>query len=159
MTRVQSNPVLKTMQLKSTLKQRISHSNSLSRHSSSSPFTAIFQIIYDNATVKLETSEEGGEQNPYYCPDLVNMLMNRFMPYVFIWSGLVLRGTGKSRWTNGYIEAYFRTKKTHGLHSSPANYVLKTFKCAKGEIIQYVDKNPITAKKRKLLEISKKNGN
>jgi hypothetical protein len=48
------------------------------------------------------------------------------MPYCFIWSGFVMRGTDKSRWTNGVIEKYIGTKKgkakTH-LRKLPANYV------------------------------------
>lgn len=71
------------------------------------------------------------------------------MPYCFIWSGLVLRGSGNSRWTNGYIESFFKTKKAAGKHRSPAEYVRDTYSFTQGLVVQYRDKYPLEFKKKK----------
>ena len=41
-----------------------------------------------------------------HCPEFIQFLLDRFMPYSFIWSGIVLKGTeaAVSRLTNGSIE-------------------------------------------------------
>ena len=107
-----------------------------------SPFTQIFRSIYENVSVDLETNDIGTEPNPLFFSPLIKILLDRFMPYAFIWTGLVLRGTKTTRWTNGTVERFIRTQKATDkklLRQPPAEYVMRSKKKALGLCIEYQD--------------------
>ncbi len=44
------------------------------------------------------------DENSYYIPVFIDFLMERFMPYCFIWSSLILQDMNPiTRWTNGTV--------------------------------------------------------
>jgi hypothetical protein len=72
----------------------------------SSPFTPIFTEIYESTRKRLEKvnmKNSTRKLNNYYCPTYIQFLLDKYMPYCFIWSSFVLRDiitveNGRSRY-------------------------------------------------------------
>ena len=123
----------------------------------SSPFTTNFEKITSD-TKKQINSNQSGDQTPkniYYSPAVLEILMDRFMPYCFLWSGFVLRDLSTeepiTRITNGAIEKHFGTLKGRGsyhLDLAPAQYVTSTYKLVSGGVKKFLnyDNQPKTSK-------------
>ena len=77
-----------------------------------SPFNAFFKrhVIDVN-----EQKEEGSEsENPYYLPEVINMMVKDYMPLLPLWTGLMLEKEGDSRKTrdnNAPVEAWMNVIK------------------------------------------------
>ena len=79
-----------------------------------SPFTAIFNDIAEEVT-KEAAKDDAGTRNEFYCPAVVNILTQKYMPLVPLWSGLML-GTKTvdgdlfaiARDTNSIAESWFK---------------------------------------------------
>ena len=69
--------------------------------------------------------EDKNEANIFYEPQIINLLMDRFMPYCFIWSAYILQDIGETRLTNGCIESFFVSRKNNApkrISRKPAQY-------------------------------------
>ena len=114
-----------------------------------SPFTKHFENIKSSITNEMENLwiDESllVENNHYYCPEFIDHLLKRYMPYCFIWSGFVIRGLNdenkRTRFTNGTVENYFFSKKVMGqsfLRLLPAQYANKSYKLVIGKCKEFV---------------------
>ena len=59
----------------------------------SSPFSAVFRHACDDAKEKIDTkqsSEQRSDHNLYYCPGIVKVLLDTYMPIFPLWSGIML---------------------------------------------------------------------
>ena len=65
-----------------------------------SKFGKHFRQVESN--LKLE--DKGSEDNEFFHPKYIKFLQDYFMPYCFIWSGLVLKGLNITRVNNGSLE-------------------------------------------------------
>ena len=82
-----------------------------------SPFTAIFNDIAKEVTMEA-AKDDAGTRNEFCCPAVVNILTQKYMPLVPLWSGLVL-GTKTvdsdlfaiARDTNSIAESWFKYVK------------------------------------------------
>ena len=75
--------------------------------------------------------------NEYYNPKFVKFLQDFFMPYCFLWSGLVLKGLNISRVNNGSLEKYIGHKKSKLKSLEPSDYVNQTYLSTKGRVIDF----------------------
>jgi hypothetical protein len=83
--------------------------------SESSPFTQHFKEIEKDVLNEINNenieNETLCEENEFYCPEYVECLLKRYMPYCFIWSGFVLQNLNnentRTRFTNGTVENHF----------------------------------------------------
>lgn len=94
--------------------------------------------------------DELDEENVLHFPEFGELLLERYMPYCFIWSGIVMRGTDVTRWTNGMIEKYISTRKSI-LDLWPACYSRRSMRLSDANIIEYEAEHD--EKKKKLLKI------
>ena len=100
------------------------------------PYTTVFTLILDNVTISslyLETEEE---RNTLFCPEVINPMLDRFMPLFPLWSGAMLNTMPQAtdpefvelltRDTNAMAEAWFSIVKNNmGLksHERPGRFV------------------------------------
>lgn len=117
---------------------------------SSSPFISIFAQLYHDVMFDIELLDEVGQPNILFSQSLVEMIMAQFIPYCFLWSGLVLRGTGRTRLTSCYLDKFIKRKKDKsGMKNLPANYAMSTLSFTRNEVSQYCEKYSIDLKKNK----------
>ena len=86
-----------------------------------SPFTQHFKDIQRDVSMDIEDkfeSESLSEENEFYCPEYIDTLLKRYMPYCFVWSGFVLKNLNnentRTRFTNGTVENHFYSNKGMG---------------------------------------------
>ena len=88
------------------------NNNSIKKNS---PFTKHFKEINDRVrSIISETESIDCELNDYYNPQLIDLLMEKFLPYSFIWTGYVfkcLENADVPRMSNGCIEVLFGYRK------------------------------------------------
>jgi hypothetical protein len=110
-----------------------------------------------------------GDTNQFYAPGYVEFLIERYMPYCFIWSSLVLKGFDPhvTRWTNGAIESFIGTRKRKEkslMNLMPAQYANYTYPLAIGNVDDFdgifkkvtEKKDIITKKPKKTIKKQKK---
>jgi hypothetical protein len=104
-----------------------------------SPFTAHFMAIYNSVFSSLAAGEKS-RANPLRSPAFLEMLHDQYMPYAFIWSGIVLRGSGDSRFTNGTIEHKYKGRKSQKSHLNqvPSQYATKYLPITRGEVLEFI---------------------
>jgi hypothetical protein len=124
---------------------------------SSSPFTKIFQDVYDQVLSEISNETNDGVTNDLYCPELIEHLLKNYMPYCFLWSGFVLCDTGLTRLTNGVLENYngIRKKKVTK-NQLPSQYINRNFDLVNGHAIEYLNTIEQTKKKNQLITIKSK---
>lgn len=91
-----------------------------------SPFTAIFTAALDRATNLHSHSAKTGENNIFFCPDIIRVLMDTYMGIFPFWSGVLLGDLSRfselsiiqgnshpsqTRETNCHVEQWFCTVK------------------------------------------------
>ena len=85
------------------------------------------------------------EENEFYCPEYIEHLLKRYMPYCFIWSGFVIKNLNnentRTRFTNGTVENHFYSNK--GMcqffkRLLPAQYVNKSYKLNIGKCREFM---------------------
>ena len=87
-----------------------------------------------------------------FFPKFVKFLQDFFMPYCFIWCGLVLKGLNVSRVNNGSLEKYIGHKKSKIKSLEPAEYVNYTYLSTKGRVIDF--QNHVNSYKQNECDIS-----
>jgi len=104
-----------------------------------SPFTKFYTDIYDQVKV-LIVDDTNQDTNDYYNPKVIELLLDKYMPYSYVWSGFVLKDTDLNRLTNGCLEEYngFRKKKTIK-NRLPHRYLQDNFTVVDGDAINYID--------------------
>lgn len=76
------------------------------------PFTKHFESIYEDVKKSIEDSAQF-DPNYQASPEFIEFLLNKYLPYCFIWAGFVFKGLrNTTRVTNGSIEKFFATKKS-----------------------------------------------
>ncbi len=61
-----------------------------------SPFTKVFKKVYSDVTSVLkEEKQQHSDDNPYYCPDMIEYLMDNYMAIYPLWSGALLAKSEK----------------------------------------------------------------
>ena len=120
-----------------------------------SPFTQHFKNIEDTVIANHMSAALGAEDNVLYCPQVVNFLQDRMMPYIFIWGGFVLQGTQLTRITNGVIEKYQGTvKRRMPKNQLPHMHINSNFSFVHGRVVHYLDtlerRKPKKNRKRKV---------
>jgi hypothetical protein len=131
-----------------------------------SPFTSFFLNIYDTCCDEIsqhDLNNVKGAPNTLLCPNFIEkVLLDRFCPYAFIWSGITCKDSNyiMTRWTNGTSEKNMGTKKDKNksfLNIDPASYVLSSYKTHLGKCVDYEELQEKTEKyaktpKRKIEE-------
>ena len=89
-------------------------------------------------------------KNELYNPSIFKVLEDKFLPYFFICSGLVLRDTGLTRITNGCIERHhgcvkFKSEK----NVLPHTYIIRNYDSFQGQASGYLQNFNKVTKKRK----------
>ena len=57
-----------------------------------SPFSAVFRHACEDAKEMIDeqSSEQPSDDNPYYCPGIVKIRLDNYMPIFPLWSGIML---------------------------------------------------------------------
>jgi hypothetical protein len=117
-----------------------------------SPFAVYFNKVVERQLTAAQQATTV-EPNPLYCSSIIEHLQEEYMPYYFLWGGVVLRGTGLSRVGNGSLENYqgvmkYKTKK----NISPQEHIVKDFRVVRAACSDYL-KSVNTVKKRKKVQV------
>ena len=127
------------------------------------PFTLHFQAIFESCfnIVKFESEKQTNyDQNVYYCPQFIQLLIEYYLPYSFLWAGFVLRdiynpnGTGVAtntannsnnyyvtRLTNSCVRKFSSSKKQKGLENVlclPDKYASDSYKSIKSNCVEFL---------------------
>jgi len=105
-----------------------------------SPFTIIFRNLYKNLENEMSKFDDfslnSNTDNNYYQQNLIEFLLEKFMPYCFIWASFSLRGLSFSRITNGIVEKYNQfTKKGVPKNILPHRYLIDVSDVIKGILV------------------------
>lgn len=74
---------------------------------------------------------------------VINLWLNKYMPYAFLWSAFVLRGTHMTRITQGVLESYNGFRKNKRVKNRlPHRYINETFELVDGQAIEYLETIP-----------------
>ena len=116
-----------------------------------SPFTLIFENLYEEIAVKIEQNNENNlDLNSKYNPKILDFILKKYMPYCFIWASFSFQDTNLTRMTNGLGEKHNQFSKSIGTRMAPSNYSNQAITVAKGSSIKYQkDMANINSKKRK----------
>lgn len=89
----------------------------------SSPFYKLFVTIKENADI----DNHGNKINEFYSHDFIQILITKYMPYVPLWSRLILakKYPSKCRLSNSYVESYFGNMKSNILEGE------RSMKCSR----------------------------
>lgn len=112
-----------------------------------SPFTDHYRKIKEKVENDLkEDDSTDSPENDYYMPEFIDFLLEKMLPYAFLWSGFVLRGTGLTRLKNGTLEAYNGYKKNKVRKNRlPHNYIREGYESVDGQAMAG-DKTKISEK-------------
>ena len=91
---------------------------------------------------RIELPEATGQsQNRFHCPPLIEFLMDKYMPYSFIWAGFTFQGLKYSRLTNGAVENFNGYKKGSASASNllPHVYVQENYRPNRGSCRLFLD--------------------
>ena len=125
------------------------------------PFTLHFQAIFEKCfnIVKFESEKQTNyDQNVYYCPQFIQLLIDYYLPYSFLWAGFVLRDVynpgstisqpqqqqnnfNVTRLTNSCVRKYSANKKQKGLENVlclPDKYASDAYKMIKMNCIEFL---------------------
>jgi hypothetical protein len=114
-----------------------------------SPFTKHFMDIKEDCVYICSEMvyDDNNEANIFYEPKIINLLMDRFMPYCFIWSAFILQDMDETtRLTNGCIESYFGSRKNNApkrISRKPAQYTTYVYPLIKGLCIRFNEKENV----------------
>lgn len=106
-----------------------------------SPFTKHYSDIMEKVKSELsqQSNDDSLETNDYHEPRYIDLLMDKYMPYAFLWS-FTSRGTGLSRITNGCLESYNGFKKRKATKNRlPHRYIRDSFEAIDGQAIEYLE--------------------
>ena len=124
-----------------------------------SPFRCLFENVLQN--IKKSDGQdvnENCEKNPYYCPDILNVLLADYMGIFPLWSGLMLgdrcryasdaaqskhcEAAGKTRQTNCHVENWFSITKNQILRKQrflrPGTFVRKLHTSLQGRYKEHI---------------------
>ena len=108
-----------------------------------SPFTTHCKLIYEQVKEAIKNEDTDiAEQNNMRCEKFVQFLLNRFLPYSFIWAGFVFKclPNNITRLTNGTIENFFRERKSVIKRARrPANNINQVVKIVIGKTLKILD--------------------
>jgi hypothetical protein len=90
-----------------------------------SPFTSIFITINNSTSESLDQcKDDTATTNKFYCPEIIQFLLDQFMPYCYLWASFALKDYGVTRMSNGLIENYNKYRKGGKLDlASPSLYL------------------------------------
>ena len=131
---------------------------------SNSPFNKFFKDIRDRCQNEITNnldSVESKQKNPLYSSKYIDHLENKFMPYFFIWGGIVLKGTNMTRITNGVLESYQGfLKKKNDKDVLPHRHLITNYETVNGLTCEYLESiaNEKKGIKRKIQELSPDDG-
>jgi hypothetical protein len=123
-----------------------------------SPFTHHYQKRYDHLKINLPDNDDMISNNIKYCPQIMEFLMDSYIPYVFIWASFTCQDLEFSRLTNGLIESYNKYRK-QGTPDDllPHRYINTSIKYIIGSNEEYLNNLKDNFKKsKKKKEITKK---
>ena len=106
-----------------------------------SPFTQHFEKIYEETIDNLIECKTI-DKNPLILHEFIQLLLNQYMPYCFLWSGFVLKNLCDddddniiTRWNNGACEKIFGRRKFKGKdfkNVNPRQFVVETYSLIDG---------------------------
>ncbi|KAF3837193.1 hypothetical protein F7725_004657 [Dissostichus mawsoni] len=118
-----------------------------------SPFTYEFRKVMEEVQGELEKEED---ENPYFCPGIVDVLFDNYLGIFPLWSGLLLGnlkryatdteedtfGQSKTRDTNCHVERWFGIVKHSILKKQrrlrPATYIRKMYGSLQGRYREHI---------------------
>lgn len=136
----------------------------------SSPFSAVFRGVCEDATAVINSEEQSSEDNMYYCPGIIKALLDNYMSIFPMWSGLMLgdrrqlaadiekkdlkeqgnlekEKTNKTRETNCHVEGWFGIVKQHILRKKkqmrPGNFIRTMYTSLHGRYIEHSMQNDL----------------
>lgn len=107
------------------MKRRLRNDSSFARH---------FKQLINS--IVFEKAEPDMDENVFYCPELVDILLYEFVPYAFIWAGFVHRDLPKKAndieiLSNSPIDTFVRARLSVNENIIPVfpdEYIKKTYK-------------------------------
>lgn len=91
-----------------------------------SPFTSVFKNIKDSTSESLSTlpiNDTETPKNKFYCPEIIQFLLDQYMPYCYIWASFALKDYGVTRMSNGLVEMYNGDRKKPIKRAHPCIYL------------------------------------
>jgi hypothetical protein len=108
-----------------------------------------FRLHFEEVESSITILDNGASTNENYKTEFIQYLQKYFMPYCFLWSGLVLYGLNVSRVDNGSIDKHFGHKKSKITSPLlPAEYKNHTFKPTLGQVAEFMQKSLMVIKLR-----------
>ena len=116
-----------------------------------SPFIKHFNNMFSKFNA-VDNIVELTEDNSLYSPEFITFLMDKYLPYCYLWSSFGFSGLSFSRITNGIIEKYNEFRKT----DTPADllphiYVSKNKDLVRGNCVDFMKQNPNKKTKKTLI--------
>lgn len=106
----------------------------------SSPFTSHFKKIKEDVENSFNTDPSADEPNLQLNPAYINHLLDKFMPYCFIWSGFVFKGMNLTRLTNGTVENFNKfVKSTTKAKVLPHRHIVSELRFVEGMCEEYLE--------------------
>lgn len=139
LTELEGNSALDTLQPDNTDEDRFSIF-------SSSPFHKKFQGIYNKIQLKSKF-QKPDKENVYYNINFFNVLLKKYIPYLPLWSGLLLSKPEVTRLSNSNVENWFCIVKNLILKG------LKNQKCSR--VIREIRKRVLSTHTEIVFDISK----
>ena len=140
--------IQKAVALNITTKSIIENNIKKKTIANSSPFTQHFKEIELCTLQEINDENETeilNENNEFYCPEYIETLLKRYMPYCFVWSGFVIKNLNnentRTRFTNGTVENHFYSNKGMGQFFKkllPAQYANKSYKLNIGKCREFM---------------------
>ena len=128
-------PIVNRKEQKKTLKE-------------TSPFMKHFNHMVDKVK-KFDNIEELNDHNSLYSPEFITFLMDKYLPYCYIWSSFGFSGLSFSRITNGIVEKYNEFRKSDTPSDLlPHIYVSKSKDLVRGNCVDFMKKS-VTKKIKK----------
>ncbi|XP_053395735.1 uncharacterized protein LOC128555931 [Mercenaria mercenaria] len=135
-----------------------------------SPFSEIFDVIATSISSSQSEDENLDESNKFYCPEALQCLLDKFMPIVSLWSGIVLSLCSVStlnespdyyisRDTNSPVENWFKYIKSDiklPKHARPYTFVIEIREAIEARSREHVFKGARKTKSAKA-KVSKSN--
>jgi hypothetical protein len=108
-----------------------------------SPFTSVFVSIKNTAVDNLADQCDDTEKllkNKFYCPEIIEFLLDQYMPYCFVWASFALKDYGVTRMSNGLIEKYNQYRKGGDLKlARPCIYLEKVVEGVEAHAFRYLE--------------------
>jgi hypothetical protein len=106
---------------------------------SMSPFTQVFILIRNAVRLFVSSNDNDNlKPNSLFAPEIIEWLLESYMPYCFIWASFSLKDYGLSRMSNGLVEMYNGYRKGGDVKKAgPSVYVTSVVEGIEAHAFRY----------------------